>query len=149
MTCHPLHNVETPCIGICSTIYGDEICRGCFRHYQEVIDWNTYSDTKKLTVLNHLNTRMLQVFIDKFEVTDENLLKTKCTEFNIKIRPSWDPLTWAHALLREGLHQIRNPLNFGIRILPQYTHLRLPQLVQLIDDEIYHVSLTYQTVLQS
>lgn len=30
----------TPCQGMCSTIYGDDFCLGCGRHYQEVIDWN-------------------------------------------------------------------------------------------------------------
>ena len=41
---------DSPCIGICSTTYGDNICCGCNRHYLEVINWNTYSDEVKLAI---------------------------------------------------------------------------------------------------
>jgi len=34
----------TPCVGICSTVYGDEICIGCMRTYKEVINWNVGLD---------------------------------------------------------------------------------------------------------
>jgi uncharacterized protein len=31
-------NPDTPCIGVCSTLF-DDICKGCGRTAQEVIDW--------------------------------------------------------------------------------------------------------------
>ena len=39
--------IKTPCIGICSTVFGDEVCRGCKRFQHEVITWNAYSDHEK------------------------------------------------------------------------------------------------------
>ena len=30
---------DTPCIAICSTSQGDEICKGCGRHFEEVQRW--------------------------------------------------------------------------------------------------------------
>ena len=42
---------DSPCVGICSsTNVGDEICIGCKRTAQEVIDWNTYSDFQKTAI---------------------------------------------------------------------------------------------------
>ncbi len=42
---------DSPCIGICSsTNLGDEICIGCKRTAQEVIDWNSYSDLQKIEI---------------------------------------------------------------------------------------------------
>lgn len=41
-------NTKTPCIGECTaTAFGDEICRGCGRTFEEVRDWNTYDDATK------------------------------------------------------------------------------------------------------
>lgn len=137
---HVFSKLETPCIGICSTIYGDDVCRGCFRSCQEVIDWNTYTDEQKLAILDTLNERITSLLKDKLEIFDEALLKSKCEQYNVKIRPTWHSLTWAHALLREGIHQIKTPENFGIRFLGIYQNMRIPQFVEKIDDEIYRVS---------
>lgn len=42
---------DSPCVGICSsTNVGDEICIGCKRTAQEVIDWNTYTDQQKIAI---------------------------------------------------------------------------------------------------
>ncbi|MFL6717256.1 MAG: DUF1289 domain-containing protein [Burkholderiaceae bacterium] len=38
---------ESPCIGYCSTSFGDEICLGCGRSAMEVINWITLSDEQK------------------------------------------------------------------------------------------------------
>lgn len=41
--------IPTPCIGICSTTYGDDVCKGCKRFIHEIIDWNSYqADEKKI-----------------------------------------------------------------------------------------------------
>ncbi len=45
----------SPCVGICSTTFGDEICFGCQRTYIEVITWNAMSDEEK----NNINQRLL------------------------------------------------------------------------------------------
>lgn len=51
---------DSPCIGICSaTALGDEICRGCGRTFQEVIDWNTYSDDQKIAINQRLSKALL------------------------------------------------------------------------------------------
>ena len=45
---------RTPCIGVCSTSYGDHICRGCKRFSHEVTGWIKYSDTEKSIINKRL-----------------------------------------------------------------------------------------------
>ena len=47
--------IESPCVGVCSTTFGDDICYGCQRTYLEVIQWNTLSDEEK----DKVNKRLL------------------------------------------------------------------------------------------
>jgi hypothetical protein len=35
----PNQTIKTPCVGLCSTVYGDLVCRGCKRFHHEVINW--------------------------------------------------------------------------------------------------------------
>lgn len=53
--------IKTPCIGTCSTGLGDEICRGCGRTYIEVIEWNSYPDWKKASILRRLENEQERV----------------------------------------------------------------------------------------
>jgi len=57
--------VKTPCIGICSTVYGDEICRGCQRTYQEVIQWNALSEEEKLKILKRIEGQSVRKYSAK------------------------------------------------------------------------------------
>ncbi|MEK9650221.1 MAG: DUF1289 domain-containing protein, partial [Gammaproteobacteria bacterium] len=44
----------TPCLGICSTTYGDDVCRGCKRFVHEVINWTSYTEDEKVNVNSRL-----------------------------------------------------------------------------------------------
>ncbi|MFN3234016.1 MAG: DUF1289 domain-containing protein [Gammaproteobacteria bacterium] len=46
---------ESPCVGICSTTFGDDICKGCHRTYLEVVQWNQMSDKEK----DKINRRLM------------------------------------------------------------------------------------------
>jgi predicted Fe-S protein YdhL (DUF1289 family) len=41
---------DAPCIAICSTSQGDEICKGCGRNFDEVQHWTVYSPGEKRAV---------------------------------------------------------------------------------------------------
>lgn len=46
---------DSPCVGICSaTALGDAICVGCGRTFDEVIQWNTYTDDQKISINQRL-----------------------------------------------------------------------------------------------
>ncbi|MNK04602.1 hypothetical protein D3C87_224710 [compost metagenome] len=41
---------DSPCAGYCSTSHGDEVCKGCGRTFDEVINWIIYDDEEKAAV---------------------------------------------------------------------------------------------------
>ena len=47
---------RTPCVGICSTTYGDLVCRGCKRFAHEIVQWNGYSDDQRARVWGRLDS---------------------------------------------------------------------------------------------
>jgi predicted Fe-S protein YdhL (DUF1289 family) len=47
---------ESPCIGYCSTTFGDSVCIGCGRLAQEVIEWIVMSDEKKKEIWTRITT---------------------------------------------------------------------------------------------
>ena len=53
--------IKTPCVGLCSTVYGDLVCRGCKRFHHEVIHWNGYSEEEKHAVWLRLEVLLVQV----------------------------------------------------------------------------------------
>ena len=44
----------SPCIGICSTTYGDLVCRGCHRFAHEVVQWNAYDEQQRGAIRRRL-----------------------------------------------------------------------------------------------
>jgi predicted Fe-S protein YdhL (DUF1289 family) len=132
-----LSETETPCVGVCSTIYGDLICRGCFRHYQDVIDWNTFDATQKTTLLNALDALVTGVLAESIEIIDPALLQAKCAQYHIKIRLSWNPYTWIHALLRAGADKMNTPEKYGFRLKATHAGTPLPALLAHIDERIF------------
>ena len=45
---------STPCLGICSTTFGDEVCKGCKRFAHEIVSWTKYSEEEREIVNNRL-----------------------------------------------------------------------------------------------
>jgi len=44
----------SPCIGVCSTTYGDLVCRGCNRFAHEVVQWNGYDEAQRDAIWGRL-----------------------------------------------------------------------------------------------
>lgn len=49
--------IESPCIGICSTAIGDELCLGCFRTFSEISHWLEMPLAERQQVLSCLAMR--------------------------------------------------------------------------------------------
>lgn len=54
-------DTASPCIGVCSTVIGDDICRGCGRTFEEVVNWHRYSDDQKRAVNRRLAAAVASV----------------------------------------------------------------------------------------
>jgi len=47
--------IESPCVSICR--YDNEVCRGCGRTVDEVVNWYDMTDDEKQAVLNRLEKK--------------------------------------------------------------------------------------------
>jgi len=48
---------ETPCVGICSTAIGDDVCLGCARTFAEISFWAEMSEAEKAASWSRLPVR--------------------------------------------------------------------------------------------
>lgn len=131
------NKASTPCLGICSTTYGDNVCKGCKRFVHEVINWNKYAALEKEVVNSRLETFKLTVLKDRFSITDANLLATKLNEQGINFNDSLDPMTWIFDLLRAAGSQKLDLRQFGITAR---ANLELAELKDQIYKEFLELS---------
>ena len=133
----------TPCIGICSTTFGDDVCKGCRRFSHEIISWPKYSDDERAIVNSRLEQFKIKVLQEKFSIIDPDVFHSKLSEHSIKFNDSMEPITWLFDLLRASGKQELNLEDFGVQVLPQFAHYPLPDLNQLMNTEFSELSEAY------
>ena len=75
---------RSPCVGICSTTYGDLVCRGCRRFSHEIVGWNGYTEEQKALILVRLKQLKRGVLTQYLEIFDTTLFDVCCDEFGFK-----------------------------------------------------------------
>ena len=110
----------TPCLGICSTTYGDDVCKGCKRFVHEIINWPKYSMDERAIVNDRLEEFKLLILKERFKVVDKDLFTLKLKENAINYNNSLDPLTWIFDLLRASGSQNLDLAQFGITSLQNF-----------------------------
>ena len=111
---------STPCLGICSTTFGDEVCKGCKRFAHEIVGWTKYSQGEREIVNDRLEKFKIQILQHRFAITDKNLFESMLEEKAINFNHSLDPLTWIFDLFRAAGSQKFDISNFGIKSLVQF-----------------------------
>lgn len=109
--------IETPCIGVCSTVYGDDICRGCHRSFDEVIRWNAMSAQEQAQVWGRLNERAACFLKDKVEILDVDKLDEAIARFSIRVTPFHSPAYRAYLLTRLVGSQVEDWSACGLLLL--------------------------------
>lgn len=115
----PSAKVPTPCTGICSTTFGDTVCRGCRRYLHEVIDWNRYSDEQKRLVWHRLDALPAQVLPNYFSIEDPALLARLLSGYGIPHRPESGQWVQLFALLKSTARHAGDLRTFGVVRLDQ------------------------------
>ena len=115
----------TPCLGICSTTYGDDVCKGCKRFVHEIIGWPKYSQDERALVNDRLEKFKVLILQDRFKIHDSDLLQIKLKENAISYNNSMDPLTWIFDLLRAAGSQNLDLEQFGITSLKNYDPMKI------------------------
>ena len=131
---------STPCIGICSTTFGDDVCKGCKRFSHEITNWGKFSTDEREVVNSRLEQFKTIILEEKFTISDSELFESKMNEFSINFNSSLEPITWIFDLLRASSNKDLNVNDFGVEILPAFSDLSLVELRDLINQEMLQLS---------
>ena len=131
---------STPCIGICSTTFGDDVCKGCKRFSHEITNWGKFSTDERAVVNSRLEKFKTTILEEKFTISDSELFESKMNEFSINFNSSLEPITWIFDLLRASSNKDLNVSDFGVEILPAFSDLSLIELRDLINQEMLQLS---------
>ncbi|MDC0071634.1 DUF1289 domain-containing protein [Gammaproteobacteria bacterium] len=132
-------SIKTPCIGVCSTVFGDEVCRGCKRFQNEVIDWNGYQDSQKIAVLSRLESLKTQIMESKISIVNKKLLQNQLDTLDIKYVIDDNPFCWVFDLLRQASQSIDSLQDFGV-VLKDGAENNLFELKKVIESELFSLS---------
>jgi predicted Fe-S protein YdhL (DUF1289 family) len=132
--------IKTPCVGLCSTVYGDLVCRGCKRFHHEVIHWNGYNEAEKRAVWLRLEKLLVQVMTAKLEVFDAEKLRMQLVQRKIRFVPQQSEYCWAYQLIARGARVISQVEAYGFVLLPEFRDWTLPELRDAIDREFFLLS---------
>jgi len=132
--------VKTPCIGICSTALGDDVCRGCKRFAHEVTGWNGYSIEQRRLIIDRLDQFLVRIMSHKIDILDCRRLRESLRLQQITVDASRAPQYWLYLLLKAGAGQIDRPEAFGFRISLSCRQRDLAALREEIDQQLYELS---------
>src|SRR5690606_2009008 len=110
--------LPTPCVGRCSTVFGDLVCRGCKRFLHEIVDWNAYDESRKAQVWGRLEQLLVRVMEKKLVIQDAQLLRHQLERRQIRFVPQLSPYCWAYQLLAHGARHIRRLDAYGLALQP-------------------------------
>lgn len=115
----PLLSVDSPCIGFCSTVYGDDVCRGCNRYFEEVVHWQELDSTERRATLQRIHRLMQQVVDEYLSIIDADLLDQRLQRHNVPLPEMDSPQARVLALLYAGAHQMRDLAAYGLQATPR------------------------------
>tara|TARA_B100000941_G_scaffold125629_1_gene88824 strand:- start:311 stop:772 length:462 start_codon:yes stop_codon:yes gene_type:complete len=132
------NRTRTPCVGICSTTYGDEVCRGCKRFSFEVINWNGFTPEERESVWKRLEKLKTQIMSSRLQILEPELLNNKIRHYQLKIKDDLNDLSKAFELIKQVSESFKDLEEFGIKILNKKQSLI--ELKEEIEDELYTLS---------
>lgn len=138
-----MQTVKTPCVGICSTGIGDDVCRGCKRFAHEVVSWNGFSHDQKLRIEQRLVQLLTNIISYKIQLVDEALLQWQIQHQQLNVSKHRNLYCQCYELIKAGASQIEDTKEFGFMVLPEFQGLSLKALCEEIDQEFYMLSVAH------
>jgi len=125
-------------VGICSTTYGDLVCRGCKRFAHEIVQWNGYEKHQQQQIWSRLQSLRDEVVAHTVSVIDEISYDKQIQTPHLQ---SLTAMEQRYELVRHLAIQ-NTPLSSGGLQASTATDDALTAL-QAIDSEIYRRSLAH------
>jgi uncharacterized protein len=125
----------TPCIGICSTTYGDLVCRGCKRYAHEIVDWNAFTDDQRNRVWQRLQRLRDACTAQWIEIADSDVLARRVAALRVPVWASSSSLGHAYALLWHERPEWSALIDAGVRPVSRASRLAVTDVRRSIDAE--------------
>lgn len=132
-----------PCIGRCSTTYGDTVCRGCKRFCHEIIHWNRCSEIQHTDIWRRLEQNRIHVLQKLFVITDKSLLIATMAKFNIDTAKPLNPYWYLFDLLEKIVKRVPqqdNTTEWGFTTTVSYSDRSLKELYQHCERALLELS---------
>ncbi len=132
---------KTPCVGLCSTVYGDQVCRGCKRFSHEIVDWNRYSESQRAAVWLRLEQLLEQVIQARVELISavklEQALESRKVAVDVSMPLAMKVLRLVSRLGDEPLESA------GLRVRGEWGGMTTRQLRDEVDQTFFALSQAY------
>ncbi|MBB1489102.1 DUF1289 domain-containing protein [Oceanospirillum sediminis] len=129
--------IESPCLGVCSTTQGDQICRGCKRDSEEILNWGAYTPEQRSEIMLRTERLTVSSVGEYFQLIDKDQLEQQLIRHRIRYTKRFDPLCWVVDLLRAGARNIQRLDAYGLSFCnSEHSEADLEQLYQTINKQI-------------
>ena len=118
-------------MGICSTTYGDLVCRGCKRFAHEIIAWNGFDEEQRDTVWARLIELRDTCVRDVVHAGLRADMAAACTARGLPVDSESTTLSLTYELLRRGLNEPQVLLDANIDLRESETPI---DALKAIDD---------------
>ena len=132
---------STPCVGICSTTYGDLVCRGCKRFAHEIVSWNAFDVDQREAVWSRLEELRTGAIARCLRVLDEERLIAEAEAVRVPQAAQRELLDLAYEALRRWRARDAPPERLGVEALAGADTAQ--DLIRQIDREFYSRSLAH------
>ena len=129
---------RTPCIGICSTTYGDEVCRGCKRFSYEIINWNSFSPEEKEAIWKRLEKLKTQIMSSRVKIFDSDLMNEGIKKYRLRVKDDLNDSSKAFEIIKQVSESFEDLMDFGIELFNKEKSLK--DLKDDIEIELYTLS---------
>ena len=129
---------RTPCIGICSTTYGDEVCRGCKRFSYEIINWNSFSPEEKEAIWKRLEKLKTQIMSSRVKIFDSELMNEGIKKYRLRVKDDLNDPSKAFEIIKQVSESFEDLMDFGIELFNREKSLK--DLKDDIEIELYTLS---------
>ncbi|MFV2089490.1 MAG: DUF1289 domain-containing protein [Pseudomonadales bacterium] len=131
---------RTPCVGICSTTYGDLVCRGCKRFSHEIVQWNGFADDQRRLVWQRLHELREGAVLSCLRIDDEVLLRAEAELLGVPMLGSLSVANIAYEVLRRSRNEIELSL---LGLSPLAGDQAASELYRHIERELFERSVAH------
>lgn len=129
--------MKSPCVGFCSTTFGDPVCRGCKRLIREVDEWNHLDSSEQRQIWQRLWAQTTEVVSRYLVVRNSTLLRERLLRHAVRHHTGAPPEVWALDLLRAGSEQMNDLGVYGLELLPRWKHLNPAGLFNRLNQDLW------------